>query len=201
MFNFLIYKKFRTKKWNKFSPKKRLKLLQKMENITARKIGRVVYRVEAHNFLDSTRGLCLFKDKMIFIDANFLRQDSLSFFALSTLFHEQRHAEQFETIASGKKIWKFSKKYKWKKNIESYISYDGKEKFSYYSMQSVERDANFSAIKRLRKLKFWFLNDKLYFHCLESKIKEYDLTKEYAKKELGPFYKLKLFLRSKRKKK
>ena len=68
-------------------------------------------------------------------------------------------------------------------------------------MQSVERDANLNAIKRLKKLRFWFLSDKLYFDCLESKIKEFDMTKEYAKRELGPFYKLKLFLRSKRKNK
>ena len=85
--------------------------------------------------------------------------------------------------------------------MRGYISYDGNEEYSYYSMQEVERDANRYAIKRLKKMRFWFGKDELYFKALQRKVKEYEVTKEIAKKELGFFYKLKLKMRQNKERK
>ena len=76
--------------------------------------------------------------------------------------------------------------------MQSYIGYDGNEKYSYYSMQEIERDANRYAIDRLKKLKFWFRYDQVYHNTLKLKMEQYDEVKDIAKKELGFFYKLKL---------
>ena len=172
-----------------------------MEKIISRKAGRPCFEIIPRKWDDLTNGLCVYKDRAIYINVNFVNTNSKQFFGLATLFHEQRHAEQFHIVATSKKFNRFSKSYKWKKNMEGYISYDGSEKFSYYSMQEVERDANRFAIKKLKKMRFWFGRDDLYYQALKYKIKEYEVTKEIAKKELGFFYKIKLKMRENKQRK
>jgi len=201
MFNFLVYRKFRTHIWNKLKPSSRLRLFQKMEKIVSKKVGRPQFEIIPRKWDDLTNGLCVYKDKAIYINCSFFNDNSKQFLGLATLFHEQRHAEQFFIVSTTKKFNRFSKSYKWKKNMEAYILYEGKEKFSYYSMQEVERDANKYAINKLKKMKFWFRRDDNYYYALNRKIKEYEVTKEIAKKELGFFYKLKLKMRQNKERK
>lgn len=201
MFNFLVYNKFKERKWKRLSPKKRWKVFQKMEKITAKKVGRPVYEVIPKEWNDGTRGLCVYKEKAIYLNSDFFIQENMQFFGLATLFHEERHAQQHFIVKSKKKLWRFSKAYKWKQNMQAYIQYEGDEKYSYYSMQEVERDANRYALHRLKKFKFRFRKERLYHYTLEEKEKEFDFVKEHAKEELGMFYKFKLFLRNRKERK
>lgn len=198
LFNFLTYLKFKQKNWQNLSPKKRLKAFQKMEKIVAKKEKRPKMIIVPKDWTDGTYGLCDYSKKTIYLNSVFFIKNNMQFLGLATLFHEQRHAEQFYVVSTKKKFFKLSKAYRWKKNMEGYISYDGHEKYSYYSMQEVERDANKYAIKYLKKLKFWFKNESLYFDALNHKIKQFDNTKDLAKKELGLFYRLKLLYREKK---
>ena len=198
LFNFLTYIKFRTEKWKTFSTNKRLKLFQKMEKIMARKMDRPVYEVLPRDFGDNTNGLCNYDNKIIYINKIFFEEDYLQFYGLATLFHEGRHAQQNYIVNSKQKHFKLSKAYKWQENMQNYVSYNGNGKYSYYSMQEVERDANKFAINRLKKLKFWFRYDNLYYKTLELKIKQFQEVKDIAKKELGLFYRFKLKHRQKK---
>ena len=198
IFNFLTYNKLKQKKWRRLSPAKRLKVYQKMEKIMAKKTKRPAFTVYPKEWYDGTRGLCVYKDQTIYLNKDFFIKDNQQFLGLATLFHEGRHVQQHHVVKSKKKLFRFSKAYKWKQNMTAYIQYEGNEKYSYYSMQEVERDANKFAIQRLRRLKFWFRNDKEYLRALDEKEREFDLVKEHAKKELGIFYKLKLFLRNRK---
>ena len=198
LFNFLTYIKYRSEKWKTYSPKKRLKLFQKMENIMAKKMDRPAYEVVPREFPDNTNGLCEYAAKKIYLNKIFFIEDYLQFYALATLFHEGRHAQQHNVVKSKQKHFRFSKAYKWQKNMQGYISYDGNEKYSYYSMQEIERDANKYAIERLKKLKFWFRYDNLYYKTLQLKTQQFDEVKDIAKKELGIFYKFKLKHRQKK---
>lgn len=201
LFNFLTYNKFKTKKWRKLSSKKRWKLYQKMENITAKKVGREKYEVLPRQWEDGTRGLCVYEEKRIYLNTDFFVKENMQFLGLATLFHEQRHAQQHFIVRTKKKISRFSKAYKWQQNMRAYITYEGNEKYSYYSMQEIERDANKNAIHRLRKFKFRFRKDNVFKKSLEMKEQEFDDVKENAKKELGLFYKFKLFLRNRKERK
>lgn len=192
LFNFLTYRKFRSEKWRTYSPRKRVALFQKMEKIMSRKMGRPMYHIMPRQFDDNTNGLCDYENKIIYINKTFFEEDYLQFYGLATLFHEERHAMQNNIVTKTEKPFRFSKAYKWKKDMESYIDYDEREKYSYYSMQGIERDANKYAIDRLKKLKFWFRYDNLYYKTLDLKIQQFDEVKNIAKKELGFFYKFKL---------
>ena len=201
LFDFLTYNKFKQKKWKRLSPKKRLNAFQKMENIVARKKNRPVMAVIPQDWNDGTNGLCDYSKKTIFLNSKFCLDEEKQFLGLATLFHEQRHSEQYFIISTKKKLFKLSKAYRWKKNMEGYINYDGKEKYSYYSMQEVERDANKHAINYLKKFKYRYRKEQLYFYTLDYKIKQYDNVKDLAKKELGFFYRLKLLFRERRERK
>ena len=196
--NFLTYRKFKSEKWRDYSPKQRLGLFQKMERITAKKIGRKEYSILPYSFNDNTNGLCDYAREVIYLNKIFFEEDYLQFYGLATLFHEQRHVYQFNTVLKKGDASIFSKAYKWRKDMEGYINYDEREKYSYYSMQEVERDANKNAIERLRKLKFWFRYDDLYYKTLELKIQQFEEVKNIARKELGLFYKFKIKKRQKK---
>ena len=198
LFNFLTYIKFRSEKRVDYSPKKRLALFQKMEKIMAKKMGRPVYSVVPQDFGDNTNGLCQYETKTIFLNTKFFQEDYLQFYGLATLFHEERHAFQNKIVTSKKDPFIFSKAYKWKRDMEGYVDYNEHDKYSYYSMQGIERDANKYAIDRLRKLKFWFRYEDLYYRTLELKMDQYEEVRNIAKKELGFFYKWKVRRRQKK---
>ena len=197
MFNFLTYRKLKTNIWNKLSAKKKLRVFTKIERITAKKQKRKPFIIIPKHFADTTLGSCNYSNMAISLREEYFLTPNLQFQALSTFFHEQRHIYQRELILSKKKIFKLSKKYRWQQEMRSYINYDGSDKYSYYSMQEIERDANRNAIARMEKLSFLFRKDVNFINALEERQVEYDLVKKDAKKELGKFYKLKLFIKRK----
>lgn len=66
-------------------------------------------------------------------------------------------------------------------------------------MQPIERDANLYAIKRLKQFGFRFKNEFHFNRTLEIVQDEFDNAKFNAKKELGMFYKIKVALKSNKK--
>lgn len=198
LFRFITYNKFKEKKWRKLSNEKRLRAFQKLENIQAKKLDRPNCKVILNNTLDDTKNGEFSMSKMtIELNAKFVTDPNLRFFGMMTLFHEGRHAFQFNSCFGEKPPRKFSKAYKWKKNIERYAG-DTSDKYYFYSMQPVERDANKYAIKRMKNFRFRFRKEPLFAQTLEKKINDFDAVKDYAKKELGTFYKLKVALHNRK---
>lgn len=197
-FNFITYNKFKEKKWKKLSLEKRAEAFQALENIQAKKLDRPVYKVEFNEDLDeSILGRCDNKKRIIQLNKIFIQDLAFRFLGMITLFHEGRHAFQYDCCFGDKEPWIFSNAYKWKKNFEGYVD-GGEDKFSFYSMQPVERDACKYALKRLRSFRFRYGNELFYFKTYELKVKEFEDTKQLAKEELGIFYKQKVALRNRK---
>lgn len=192
-FRFLTYNKFKLKKWKKLNTKERLAVCQKIENIQAKKLHRPVYRVVIRDLQKGVGGTCVSSDKEILLMTNYFIKDERRFDLLSTLFHEGRHAYQFDEIMEKKKHCIFSRTYWWKKNMQGYINIaESGDTISFYSMQPIERDAEEYSYKRLRRFGFRYRKEKDYWTTLNRD--KSDLKKDVliAKKELGPFYKLKV---------
>ncbi|NCB48360.1 MAG: hypothetical protein EOM55_01855 [Clostridia bacterium] len=198
MFKFLTYLKLKNKNWERLSPNSRINIFQQIENFEAKRQGREPMKVIEKNFEDNMQGLCDKKSGKIYLSIGFFKKKYMQFWGLTVLFHEGRHAFQQEEVFENEKPNIFSKVYKWRKNLQGYVHYNDKEKFSYYAMQDVERDANKYALKRLIKLRFWLKNEKGFFETIKSKQDELDSQVHIAKKELGPLYKLKVKLRNKK---
>lgn len=198
MFNFLTYLKLKNKKWERMSLGSRINVFQKMENIEAKRQDRKPMIVDCKKLKSGLQGLCDSNSGKIYLSDEFFNKKYMQFFGLTVLFHEGRHAFQQEEVSENKTPSVFSKTHKWRKNLEGYVHYEKAGKFSYYSMQDVERDANKYALKRLKKLYFWLKNEKGYFETIESKQKELEDQVDTARKELGLFYKLKVKSRNKK---
>ena len=196
MFKFLTYNKFKMRKWKKLSPKIRLKIFQDLENIEA-KINRRQPNTIIVEKLNGANGIFYNTNNIIKLDYKFIFEEEFRFLGMYTLFHEGRHA--FQTNAVKKpKLSIFSKANRWKKNMEGYI--DSKEDgYSFYSMQPIERDANLYAIKRLKQFRFRYKKEFHFQKTLELMQDEFDNAKFNAKKELGIFYKIKVALKSNKK--
>ena len=200
MFNFLVYRLFRTRKWNHLSFAGKVRALKKMEYIESKRLKREALDVVVQDLPEDLFGRCDYFGKRILLNSFLLNNPNMQFLALTVLFHEGRHAHQFSVVSSNKSPSRFSKAYKWKQNMQNYITYDGKDKFSYYSMQEVERDTNEYALARLKSLHFWYRNEDWYYKTLEFKIKEMQEEKSLARKELGLFYKWKVDRKVRKKK-
>lgn len=202
LFRFFTYNKFKERKWRRLNPQKRLNVFQKLENIQAKKLGRpacvVVARVWEEN--PNMNGQFLSKSNTIELNSKFVYENNLRFFGMATLFHEGRHAFQHHLCYGGKKVRRFSRAYKWKKNFQGYVNGET-DKYSFYSMQPIERDANKYAIMRMKNFRFRFRNEPLFKQTLERRIEDFDDVKDLAKKELGIFYKLRVSLRNSRERK
>jgi hypothetical protein len=197
LFKFLTYNKFKFKKWKRLSHSKRLKAYQELEIIQAKKHKRQPYKVIIKDLEEGVSGRCVSSERVIYLDVVFILNIEKRFFGMSVLFHEGRHAFQYEAINSKKKMHVFSKAYKWKKNFEGYVSgSDEKDKFSFYSMQPVERDAEHYSLKRLRQFRLRFKNEPDYIETLKREEISYDKVKEKAIKELGIFYRLRVAFRN-----
>lgn len=198
LFKFLTYNKFKYRKWKKLSYEKRAIAYQELENIQAKKQKRTSYRVVIKDLEENIYGRCVSSERVILLDIIFVLNIDKRFMGMSVLFHEGRHAFQYETINDPRKLHPFSKAYKWKKNFEGYVYGDEKQgdKYSFYSMQPVERDAELHAVKQLKKLKFKYRKDTKFLETLEKEEKSYDLVKEKAKKELGVFFRIRVAFRN-----
>ena len=140
MLNFLTYRLFRSRKWNYMSVSGRQKALQRLEYIESKRLGREELSINIVPMPENMLGQCDYKGKAIYLNEQLLSTPNMQFIAMITLFHEGRHAYQYSVVSNKKHISRFSKAYKWKQNMQNYIRYDGHDKFSYYSMQEVERD-------------------------------------------------------------
>lgn len=189
-FRFLTYNKFKTRKWKRLSPEKRVKVFQKLENIQAKKQKRPACRVFVSNMDANSNGVHHSADNTIELNSKFVIYPEQRFYGMATLFHEGRHAFQHMAITK-EKVCIFSRAYRWKKNFQGYTSGD-EDKYSFYSMQPVERDANRYAIRRMRRFRFRYRNEPLFNRTLRDKIAQFSDVKEYAKKELGAFYSLRV---------
>ncbi len=198
IFRFLTYNKFKENKWKRMSPQKRLKAFQKLENIQAKVLGRPACKVVPKQWEEQgLNGQFLSKTKQIELNTKFMTANNLQFMGMATLFHEGRHAYQYNLCYGGKKVRRFSKAYKWKQNFQGYVGSE-EDKYSFYSMQPIERDANKYAILRMKKFRFRYRKERLFLDALQRKMEDFDDVKDFAKKELGVFYKLKVFLRSRK---
>ncbi len=199
MFNFLTYWKLKNRRWQKLGKKKRIKVFQKMENIEAKRQGRRPLVILSSRLEENMQGLCDMHSGEMLLSEEFFLQKHNQFLGLTILFHEGRHAFQHnEAEKTQEKNAFFSKRNKWKKGLECYVNYDKNDKFSYYAMQDVERDANVYALKRLKSLEFWFKNEEGFLLALQQKQRELNEQVTRAKKELGIFYKLKVKWRNRR---
>ena len=199
LFRFLTYNKFKERKWRRLNPQKRLKVFQQLENIQAKKLGRPACTVVPKTWEENPNmnGQFLSKGNTIELNSKFMLENNLRFFGMATLFHEGRHAYQHHLCYGGKKVRRFTRAYKWKKNFQGYVGGDA-DKYSFYSMQPIERDANKYAILRMKNFRFRYRNEKLFAATLERKIEDFDDVKDLAKKELGMFYKLRVALRNRK---
>lgn len=198
MFNFLTYNKFKCKKWEQLSVSSRIAVFQKMEDIMAAKQDREPFLIQPKLFNDGTVGLCVQNKRIIYLHEHYFTKRNVQFLGLATLFHEQRHIYQYNEVMKNEKHSKFSKAYKWQQNMEGYIDGTQKKEYAYYSLQDIERDANKFAIKQLRKFRFRFRFDEIYLRTLRQKEYEFDDTVRKARKELGLFYRFRLYRRLKK---
>lgn len=192
---FSIYNKFKYKHWIKFSPAKRQKILEQVEQKQAKKLNRPTLPVII-NSNPNWHCYGMFEvdqtgKKSLFLSINLINDPALRYHALETIFHEGRHAYQYEQITQ-KKIGFFNFKAKrWKENYSGYIT-SGEDK-TIYSLQPVERDAQKYAIDRMEAFSFKFRNEADYQDTMNQMIYRYEKTIEDAKKELGIFYKSKMY--------
>ena len=192
-FRFLVYNKFKLKNWKKLNTKQRVAVCQKIERIEAKRLRRPVYKVVIRDLQKGVGGTCVSSEKEILLMTNYFIKDERRFDLLSTLFHEGRHAYQFDEIAEKRKHCILSRRYWWKRNMQGYINIaESGDKISFYSMQPVERDAEEYACRRLRRFNFRYRKELDYWTTLNRE--KGDLKKDVilAKKELGAFYRIKI---------
>ena len=191
MFDFLLYNKFKFRKWENYSLEQRAYIFQKLEIIQARKLHRPVAQVVFREMDEHLKGQFVPERNIIFMNKMFIQEDGLRFDGMFTLFHEGRHAFQHNVCFSGEEHGIFSKARKWQKNFSGYINGTNDE-YSFYSMQPVERDANKYALSRLKSFKYRFIDDRYYNATVSYEEKCFDEDKFRAKDELGFFYKHKI---------
>lgn len=200
-FRFRTYNKFKEEKWEELSPEERLETFQKLENIQAKKLGRPAYTISPnYSWSELVNGECSSRYKIIQINQRFLYEPELRFLGMMTIFHEGRHAFQYESCFGESEPSRFSRAYKWKRNFEGYIN-GMTDKYSFYSMQPVELDANKYAINRMLDFAHRYRYEPLYHRTLTFKENAMENAKDVARKELGIFYKWKVARRTKRERK
>lgn len=196
MFRFLTYNKFKLKKWKKLSFAKRLEVYQKLENIEAKINNRNPNTIIVEN-LDNANGIYYENKNIIKIDIKFILKDEFRFLGMYVIFHEGRHSFQAKAV-SKPRLSVFSQAYRWKKNMEGYLD-TTEDKYSFYTMQPIERDANAYALKRLKKFSSRFASQTEYERTVKIMEDNFIENKLNAKKELGIFYKFKISLKSNKK--
>ena len=199
-FRFLTYNKFKKRKWKRLTPEKRAQVYQQLENIQAKKQKRDACRVVFREMEETSNGVHISAENKIQLNSKFVYRPEFRYYGMATLFHEGRHAFQYHAITTKKKLGFFSKARKWKKNFQGYTSSD-QDAYSFYSMQPVERDANLYAIRRMRRFRFRYRNDKLFANTLKDKEAQFDEVKNLAKRELGLFYGIRVALKNRKNRK
>lgn len=184
-----LFSKFKGCKWNKYSAKKRYKILQALEKKVAKSLN-----IEPLELIirDDPTWNCFgafvaSKDvRAIYINSNLLTEPLFRFHTMETIAHETRHAYQYEIVKKDLKWWQFTAK-RWKENWESYFSSSVDDVM--YNNQAVERDAQKFSLKFLRKHRY---ADKEYKITYKAVLDRYNQAEIDARNEYGLFYKSKI---------
>lgn len=192
---FSIYNRFKYKNWIKYSPGTRQKFLEKIEEKQSKKLNREklpVVIVSDKNW----KSYGMFEvnssgKKTLYLSINLIDDPNLRFHALETIFHEGRHAYQYEQITKKHISWFNFKARRWKDNYAGYIT--SKEDRTIYSLQPVERDAQKYAIDHMEEFSFKFRNEADYQETMNQMLYRYNTTIQNAKKQYGLFYKSKMY--------
>lgn len=188
-----IYSKFKLRKWRKYSPTKRLKILQALEKKMAKKQHREPIDVVVHERQD-WNCLGMFSvyggEKKLYVHENLIYNPTYRFHALETIIHEGRHATQYANISKDKLHWWNFRAKRWKKNFQGYIS--SNEDVLLYNNQEVERDAQKYTIKMLKKLAYKYRNEEDFQKTLDRNIYRYEVSDDEARRKYGIFYKQKM---------
>ena len=186
-----IFSKFKQKKWLRLSTQKRLKVYNALEKKFAKKQGRYALPVVIHPD-DNWSPLGMFTTtggKKIYIRYDLVTDPRMRFHGMETIFHEGRHAYQYETI--NKKLpWYAFRAKKWRKNWEGYIP--SNENSVAYNNQAVEQDAQKYAFKQMLKLNRKYAHDEAWEKTMRTNEFRLENADDMARKEFGMFYKLKI---------
>jgi len=184
-----LFSKFKGKNWNKYSAKKRYKILVALEKKVAKSLAieplELVIREDPK--WNCFGAFAVSEDsKFIWINSNLLTEPLFRFHAMETIAHETRHAYQYEIVKQDLKWWQFTAK-KWKANWESYFSSSVDDVM--YNNQAVERDAQKYSLQFLKKHKYY---DREYRITYQAVLDRYNQAEINAKNEYGFFYKHKI---------
>lgn len=195
-----VYGRFKLKRWSKYNPEKRLKVLQALENKLARQNSRDALRVVVHENANwNCYGMFVARgeDKKIYVHENLLTNPMLRFHALETIIHEGRHAEQYEKVSKDELKWYEVKAKRWKENWQGYFS--SSEDMTMYNNQEIERDAQQYTIKKLKRLARKYKNERDFAYTLQSNIDRYEKAEQSARKKYGIFHRFKINRRVRKK--
>ncbi len=187
-----LFSKFKQRKWKKYSPDKRLRILQALENKMAKKQHREAVPVRVK---DTPNWNCygMFSinngEKMIYVNEELLYNDKLRFHALETIIHEGRHAYQYIIVQKNLHWYNFKEK-RWKKNWQNYFT--SSEDRIMYNNQAIERDAQSYTIKKLKRLEYKYRNEDDFYNTLRANTYRFENAEDDARKKYGIFYKLKI---------
>jgi len=184
-----LFSKFKGRNWNRYSAKKRYKILVALEKRVAKSLG-----IEPLELVirDDPSWKCFgaFASggdvKIIYINSNLLTEPLFRFHAMETIAHETRHAYQYEIVNKELKWWQFTAK-KWKENWGSYFSSSVDNVM--YNNQSVERDAQKYSLKFLKRHSY---SDREYKITYQAVLDRYNQAEIDARNEYGVFYKHKI---------
>jgi len=139
--------------WDKLSDHKRLKVLQVIENKTAKEEGRKRRKIKTEYLEEGVKGT--FRDNephRIYIDINFLKEGNV-YNVIDTVFHEGRHAYQYDVTHGEIPEGKLSPNIKTQKSIwvaNNEIYNDSKDYD--YRFQPKEDDTNNFALKKTKEI-------------------------------------------------
>ena len=188
-----IYNKFKLRKWRKFSPSKRLEILQALENKLAKKNHRDPIPVIVHERADwNCFGMfsVVNGEKLIYVHQNLLLDPDLRFHALETIIHEGRHATQFVAVTKKNLHWWNFREKRWKVNFAGYVN--STEDSVMYNNQEVERDAQRYTIRMLEKLEYKYHNEEDFYKTIRRNVYRYEKAEQDARKKYGLFYRFKM---------
>ena len=187
-----IFNKFKRRRWFRYNTNKRLRIYQALENKFAKKQKREALPVVIHPN-DNWECFGMFTvsktDKRIVIHENLLTDVSLRFHGMETILHEGRHAYQYG-IVNKKLPWYAFRAKKWRKNWNGYIP--NQQSSAAYNNQAIEKDAQKYALKQMLKRDYKYENDPDWKRTIAANTRRLEEADEYARKELGVFYKFKI---------
>lgn len=169
--NSLGIENIRSDKWLDLSYRKRLDILQLIENSYASMCGRLSRSIKIGRHFTANDIAEYVHPKTIYIKESFIKSDSpySGYDAAYSVFHEGYHAFQRDCIdgkISSNHLPCSEKIELWKKNFEVYRDVYLYDSYSDYRFQPIEKDAYDFAGKQLKSLSSLFSNDPCFHTCI-----------------------------------